>query len=522
MSKLLLCKQSYLGSYLLPKRSVFKAGPEAPKEGAPEKGKAEKKEGPKDILQALATIGTNEVLSPKELRMSAPCFRTPDQYPRDAEGHILSMVTGKRMTDAEIKRDWEFYDKLPAIYKIKHDVPPDTMPEKLDIPKGKEVFVIGGEHHAGKVAEKLSSQYKDTKVNFMQAQSLGDMIKAAQDMEGKYPKEKLAGSTVTLMVDPDIFFTEQTAKDMENQLSQLVKILKGYGLNVAFATATPIGDYYYEQGGPGSKFEQMKDWKKTDAARDKRSAFNEAVRKLFLNKGGVDRVMEADMSFGFYKEHTRLHPEYRSKNAYLNDNGIDLAARIFAQGINVVNGGQANPGNGVIPKEGGGSKIEAPAVIVESAKPLNVPPINPPVELAEGPKLRMENLVRTIAAMRDGTLTAKPNEVIEKALRDIQWAKDQGVDVAQIEAVEKDMKRELPKFLVTFAEGRVAEILKAQLKPTEYNLSQTIIAVDDAQKALNEAEKAKVEVPDRGDLEKRLIAMRKKLTEANEVWKKQA
>lgn len=521
MSKLLSCKQSLSASIFAAKRSVFKAGPEAPKDAAPEKGKEQKKEGPKDILQALATIGTNEVLSPKELRMSAPCFRTPDQYPRDAEGHILSMVTGRRMTDAEIKRDWEFYDKLPAIYKIKHDVPPDTMPEKLDLPKGKELFVIGGEHHAGKVADKLSAQYKDTKVNFMQGQTLGDMVKAAQGMGDKFPKEKLAGSTVTLMVDPDIFFTEQSAKDMENQLGELVKILKGYGLNVAFATAAPIGDYYYEQGGPTSQFEQLKDWKKTDAARDKRSAFNECVRKLFLNKGGVDRVMETDMAFEFYKAHGRIHPEYRDKNAYLNGNGIDLAARIFAQGINVANGGPANPGNGVVPKEGGGGKIEAPAVIVESAKPLNVPPINPPVELAEGPKLRMESLVRTIAAMRDGTLTAKPNEVIEKALRDIQWAKDQGIDVAQIEAVEKDLKKELPKFLITFAEARVDQILKTKPKPTEYNLAQTIIAVDDAQKALNEAEKAKVEVPDRGDLEKRLIAMRKKLTEANEVWKKQ-
>ena len=522
MSKLLSCKRGLAASMFAAKRSIFKAGPEAPKEGAPEKGKEPKKEGPKDILQALATIGTNEVLSPRELRVSAPCFRTPDQYPRDAEGHILSMVTGRRMTDAEIKRDWEFYEKLPALYKIKHDVPPDAMPEKLDIPKGKEVFVIGGEHHAGKVAEKLSGQYKDTKVNYLQGQTLNDMVKAAQDMGDKFSKEILAGSTVTMMVDPDIFFTEQSDKEMEAQLNQLVKILKGYGLNVAFATAAPIGDYFYEQGGPTSKFEQMKDWKKTYAARDKRSSFNEAIRKLFLNKAGVDRVIETDMSLEFYKEPTRIHPEYRGNNAYLNDNGIDMAARIFAQGINVANGGPSNPGSGVKPKEGGGSKVEAPAVIVESARPLNLPPINPPVELAEGPKLRMESLVRTIAAMRDGTLTAKPNEVIEKALRDIQWAKDHGVDVADIEAVEKDMKRELPKFLITFAEARVTEILKTKPKPTEYNLAQTIIAIDDAQKALNEAEKAKVEVPDRGDLEKRLIAMRKRLAEANEVWKKEA
>lgn len=432
------------------------------------------------MKQVVEIFTSPEIAPAKMIRPSAPHLKTVDEYPKDAEGHIMHPFLNRRLSDAEIAQQREWDKKLPAIYRMDHDVPPEEMPSKLELPPGKELYVFGGEHNAKGVVDKMSNAYPANKMNFYPGQSLDEMVTKAKALGDQVPKEQLKGATATVMVDPDVFFGDKDAKSMEAALKELCKTLKDYGMQVTVSTAPPIGDYFYDKGGPADFGAQKADWKKTEAARDKRSVFNELVRKLYLGKESVDKVLEADVGFSFYKDSSRIHPDYRSNNAYLNGAGLDLAAKIFAAGINKANGVESVPG--VAPK------IVPTVVSNPDVTPIDyVPEFS--ADIPETVTARLEKLVQIVKELREGKADEKPSEEIAKIKNEIQWAKDQGVEVEQIAQLDQDFQKEIPKVLLKFAEARLKTFSDAYVKPSAYEVHQAILAIEEAEKAGADKEK---------------------------------
>jgi len=67
--------------------------------------------------------------------------------------------------------------------------------------------------------------------------------------------------------------------------------------------------------------------------------------------------------------------------------------------------------------------------------------------------------------------------------------KDQGVDPAQIDLLEKDLQLEMPKVLLQYAESRVKNLSYAMAKPSAYEVHQVILAIEEAEKAGADKEK---------------------------------
>lgn len=495
MVKNLLKCQKVPNIDLSPKRLVFKGGETSGYESEPKpkvpqtevaKPANETPKKPGNVFDVFDTFKTGERVPASSIRLSPPYFKSVDEYEKNAKGEILSPWSGLPMTPYALFCAREADAKYPAIYKIKHDVPPDTMPAKLELPAGKELFVFGGPHNGRGVADRVAGEYKNTKLNFYSGNTLEEMLAQAKGLSGM-PKDKLDGSTATIMVDPEVFFGDKDAKTLGNTLTELCKTLKDYGMKVTVSTAAPIGGYFDDKGGLTTKESQMSGWKKTEAARDKRSYFNEAIRKLFLAKNGVDKVLETDMAFQDYQDSARMHPDYINKTgnaSHMSAEAFDLAARIWASGINAV--------NGAAPADRSKDKPRKQVGTVSESIEINADiPAKKPLAKTENfsGKERLNNLIQVLKDMADGKFPDKPRDFKDKALADLEWAKTQEIDVGTIEKLEKDLKTEMPKLLVKIAEQYVQVLKDSPTKPTEYNTSLAIAAIDEAEKAGVDKEK---------------------------------
>lgn len=477
---------------MAPQRLIFKHE-KAPEQMPPSDSQEKPKPAPKSygsIYDVFKSAQAGEAVPASAVRVSVPRFKPVEEYPRDEKGRILDPVFKRPMSAYQIACAREWYNKLPAVYRMEHDPVPEAMPEKLALPAGKELFLFGGANNGKGVLDHLSAQYKDSKMNFFQGQTLAEMVVQAKSLEGKYSKEQLAGSTAAIMVDPDIFFDQTSYEKMEGDLKELCKILKGLGLKVAVSGAPQIDDYFYEgKDGPKSRNEQRNNYLRTAGPRDKRSKFNEAIRQMQMSGGDIDKVLECDIPLQHFLLGVNLHPDYRKNGSYLNDNGLDMVARIFADGINRMNGAKVAPAK---PKEGGPASAgndEAEARGADAAKEPNfdAPGFSPTAE--RNPRERMERLIRVVRLLREGKMVDQPREVLNQAVRDIEWAKREGIDPTEVETLEKNLKEEMPKLLLRFAEAKVADLTREGHQPDSLEVYEAIIAVEEAEKAGADKEK---------------------------------
>jgi hypothetical protein len=472
---------------IAPKRLIYKN--EKPAEQPSSDDKEKPKAAPKsygNIYDVFKSLQKGEAVPASAMRVSVPRFKSVDEYPRNAKGQILDPVFGRVMNAYQLHCAREWYDKLPAVYKMEHDPVPDAMPEKLAIPADKELFLFGGANNGKGAFDQLSGQYKDNKMNFLQGQTLAEMIEQAKTLQTKYGKEKLAGSTAAIMVDPDIFFDGTSAEKIDADLKELCKTLKGLGLKVAVAGAPQIEDYFYGEGGPKNKDEQRANYKKTEVPREKRSKFNETIRKIQMSGGDIDKVFETDVPLQHFLMGTNLHPDYRKTGSYLNDNGLNMVARIFADGINRLNSAVVAPGK---VKEGEVVEAGAQKPVGDGGKKPNfdVPKVSPTGE--KNPRERVERLIKVLQMLREGKMVDQPREVVNQAARDIEWAKQEGIDPAQVEELEKNLKVEMPKLLLRFAEAKVDALSKEGRHPDALEIYEAIVAVEEAEKVGVDKEK---------------------------------
>lgn len=393
-----------------------------------------------------------------------PVGGTPDQQQSAkkmlndlaSDGEILKVVEQYEILDPKTKmplnymqlaqeRAWE--QRLPAIYKIKHEAPPQNMPNGLEIPEGKKAYVFGGDHHAKGIQENLANQYGKEKVEFKPVNKIKDLNDRVQEFANLSPdeKRKIEGSTATIIFDPDLFFEpgvdyQALRGALEKACGTLKNDLK---MKVVVAAVPPIGDYYVQQydtqrKGQLSRPEEEAFHNRTKDARETRVQINEWMRKTQMAGGVVDGVMDLDFHFANPRLGTLLWPDLRDTGAYLNTKGLEFATRIVAGGVNSVNG---------TPKEATQNVAEAPREFLSPKGMLSLEQ-KPAAE-------RFRHLVQLVQDMRAGQESDKPLFQAEY-MKELDWARGVGFSDEDIQRLVGAPDRMTPIFLQEYAEKWVS------------------------------------------------------------------
>lgn len=495
------CRFGLFYSGFPPKRAVFDA-PEAPK--AQPQSLPEAPKEPVKLLNSLAAPAGVPIIPEKdvyslfdpdtklpdssEVRVSVPHFSTWLDYPKvqrqtpftnladqirnfpvggtpdqqqaakkmlndlASDAGILKVIEQYEILDPKTKmplnymqlaqeRAWE--QRLPAIYKIKHEVPPENMPDRLEIPEGKKAYVFGGDHHARGIQENLAGKYGKEKIEFKNVNKIGDLTDRVQELAGLSgpEREKLQGSTATIIFDPDLFFESGVNYEtLRGALEKACGILKNdLKMKVVVAAVPPIGDYYVQQydaqrKGQLSRPEEEAFHDRTKDARETRVQLNEWMRKTRMAGGVVDGVLDLDFHFANPRLGTLLWPDLRDTGAYLNKKGLEFATKIVAGGVNSANG---------TPKEATQNVAEAPHGFLSPKGMLS---------LEEKPAAqRFGHLAQLVQSMQTGQESEKPLFQAEY-MKELDWAKSFGFTDDDIQRLVSAPDRMTPILLQQYAE----------------------------------------------------------------------